>query len=249
MDDMLTQARAQLCDRLHDAGYPLDRPLTVRPLHADEAVGRAASPELAIRRGPEKVIQAEVAGTIGQAFTDQPGSWSGTVGDALALDLAQVPLRAISVAAINAILCNINGCQGVKHCQDGDPEACGDRMAEEIARRDPHPHIGMFGLQPFMVQALVGRFGAAAVTVADLNPANIGTQRAGVPIYDGQRDAATIVKNCSIGLITGSSIVNGTFDELWHLFAEHHRPVIVFGNTIAGVAALVGLDRYCPLAR
>ncbi len=247
--EILDRARLSLLYDLQKAGFDLGRSLTIRPLHPDEAIGPTASPELAIKRGPEKVIQAEVDGVIGQAFTEQPASWSGTVQQALQLSLTTIQHRAFVVAAINALMKATNRCTGSAHCRDGDPEACGDCLVKEIEQRFPQPVVGMFGFQPFLIKALVDRFGPKCVLVADLNPTNIGQTKAGVRIMDGEKDAERIATDCTFGLCTGSSIVNGTFDELWQLFSRHRKPVLFFGNTISGIAALLGFDRYCPYAR
>ncbi|HNV69483.1 MAG TPA: DUF364 domain-containing protein, partial [Candidatus Ozemobacteraceae bacterium] len=228
--EILERARFSLLYDLQKAGYDLQQKLAIRPLNPDEAIGPTASPELAIKRGPEKVIQAEVNGVIGQAFTEQPASWSGTVHQALQLHLTSVQNRAFVVAAINALMKATNRCTGSAHCRDGDPEACGTCLVKEIEQRFPQPIVGMFGFQPFLVKALVDRFGSKSVLVADLNPNNIGQIKAGVRIMDGEKDAERLAADCTFGLCTGSSIVNGTFDELWQLFSRHRKPVLFFGN-------------------
>ena len=50
-------------------------------------------------------------------------------------------------------------------------------------------------------------------------------------------------------LVTGSSIVNGTIDGIKSLFETAGKPLVFFGNTISGAAALLGLDRLCPFGR
>lgn len=102
--NLLERARSLLEDELRKAAFDLDEPVTVRPLHPDEAVGQAADPDLAIRRGPEMVLQAEIGSGRGQAFTDQPRTWTGTVRQALALDLGVIWHRAQTVAVLNALL-------------------------------------------------------------------------------------------------------------------------------------------------
>jgi hypothetical protein len=51
-----------------------------------------------------------------------------------------------------------------------------------------------------------------------------------------------------VGLATGSSVVNGSINDLLARFLAVGKPLLFFGNTISGVAALLGLDRICPFA-
>lgn len=246
--NLLARARDRLRNELLTAGIDLSRKISIRPLTVAEAVGPQAAPALALVRGPEHLIQAEYDGIPGQAFTDRPQAWSGTILDALELEFSDVAQRAWLVATINALCRRLRRSLGTNHCRDGDPERCGPRLADHLAKKHPVPRIGMFGYQPFMVRALVERFGADALQVADLNPAHIGQTRDGVTLRDGNADLDPIVEWCTVGLVTGSSIVNDTLDRLWHRFNDERKPMLLFGNTIAGVAALLDLDRYCPFA-
>jgi uncharacterized protein (DUF4213/DUF364 family) len=85
--------------------------------------------------------------------------------------------------------------------------------------------------------------------VVDLNPENIGETRSGVVVWDGEEDLSRLVAECDVGLATGSSVVNGTLDEILEHFQQAEKPLILFGNTISGVAALLGLERLCPFGR
>jgi uncharacterized protein (DUF4213/DUF364 family) len=66
---------------------------------------------------------------------------------------------------------------------------------------------------------------------------------------DGEKDLAELVEWCEVGLATGSSVVNGTINEILERFEAAGKPVVFFGNTISGVAALLNLERICPFAR
>ena len=66
---------------------------------------------------------------------------------------------------------------------------------------------------------------------------------------DGQSDLPRLVKWAEVGLVTGSSIVNGTIDKIIRRFKDNGKPLVFFGNTISGTAALLDLDRLCPFGR
>jgi len=77
--------------------------------------------------------------------------------------------------------------------------------------------------------------------VIDLAEDNIGTVKYGVTIEDGRKDITELLNWCHLILATGSTVVNGSIANF--LIG---KPVIFYGTTIAGPAALLGLRRFCP---
>ena len=70
-------------------------------------------------------MQAEFAGSFGQAFTDMYGDFEGTLQDVLAMELNNNYRRAIFVATLNAVMRNLGLIEGSVHCKDKGPEECG----------------------------------------------------------------------------------------------------------------------------
>jgi len=223
-------------------------PVTVRPLSVDEAIGNEVDGSFAIRRGREVVIEATVDDARGQAFTDRPTAWSGTLEEVFALPLDDVRHRAIVVATLNALAAKLDLGERVLHCREGDPLHCGPELAADLRRRYPDVEkVLLIGLQPAILDALVDALGVAGVRAVDLDAENIGLVRSGVHIGDGDADIAEDVAWCDVMLVTGSSIVNDTLDEILAVSRDASKPVIFFGNTIAAVAAVAELERVCPL--
>ncbi len=83
----------------------------------------------------------------------------------------------------------------------------------------------------------------------DLDPDNIGSSKSGIEVWDGQSDLPCLVEWSEVVLVTGSSIVNGTIDEIIRCFKYDNKPLVFFGNTISGTAALLDLDRLCLFGR
>lgn len=236
----------QLCsDRKVDRGQHI----TVRPLSPNEAIGPRAGENFAIKKGKETVIEADFNGAGGQAFTDTPSPWRGTLDELLALDLSDVSSRAVFVAGMNAVMRSLGEARGTMHCLNEDATRCGQELAQELERRFGKSRFGLVGLQPAILQALSERFGADHIRVLDLNPDNIETVTSGVRVENGARELPSLVSWCDVGAATGSSIVNGTMNDITRLFGEAGKPVCFFGNTVAGAAALLGLDRICPFGR
>lgn len=245
---LLEAAAEKLTAMIETSDLDPSIPVVITPLSPDDAIGERAVGDFVIRKGKEVVIEARLDGAIGQAFTDQPSSWEGTVGDAMALDLSHVKQRALFTAFLNAALKRLGSVSGTIHCRNEEPTQCGPVLAEEMEKRFGRKRIVMVGLQPAILKGLAERFGPESISVVDLNPDNIGQLKSGVRVGDGESDLPLFIGKADVGLVTGSSIVNGTADEILRLFRESGKPSILFGNTIAGVAALLGLERICPFA-
>lgn len=246
---LLEKTRESLVRKIEVCGADRTFPITVRPLSPEQAIGSIADDSFPVRKGKERVIEAEFRGFRGQAFTDRPVHWQGTLEELLALDLSKVPARAVFTAGLNAVLVSLGEAAGTVHCRDEDPKRCGPEVARVLEGRFGRIRVGLVGLQPAILEALAARFGADSVLCVDLNPDNIGQVRSGVTIWNGEQDLPRLATACDIGLATGSSIVNGTLDAILDTFARRNKPLIVFGNTISGVAALLRLDRLCPYGR
>ena len=197
-----------------------------RPLSVAEAIGDPGRDDFPIIRGREVLMQATFKGVAGQAFTAASGDFRGTLGDVLALPLDENFERAVFIATMNAALRYLGKIEKTVHCQ---------RDQEWVM-------VGLVGLQPSILEALVKAFGRERVMVSDL--AEAGSECCGVKVLDGL-NSGEIFEQCQIILITGSTIVNGTIDDLLDRAAEHKRRVVLFGVTIAGAAYLMGLESWC----
>ncbi|MBD3265574.1 hypothetical protein GF373_02800 [bacterium] len=247
--DLLEQAREKLNQLLHQSHIDHKQSLHVRPLHPDEAIGANASSEFVIKKGKERVIEANYGEYRGQAFTDQPIQWSGSIHEFMHLDLSSIPNRAIFVAGLNALVRRLDLSQQTIHCLDNKPSECGPEMARFLQSNYEIQNVGLIGLQPAILKALAETFGDQNVRVLDLNPDNIGTRKHNILIENGDTDFPKIVAWCDLGLATGSTIVNGSINTISAMFQEAEKDLLFFGNTISGPRALLGFNHYCPFGR
>jgi hypothetical protein len=135
------------------------------------------------------------------------------------------------------------------HCRDEDPEKCSREVAARLRDERGWTRVGLIGLNPAIAESLVRVFGAGNVRITDLDPANIGRERFGVTVWDGATRTPDLVSESEGVLVTGTTLVNGTFDGILRAAKERGRGCIVYGVTAAGVALLTGLDRICPYGR
>jgi len=247
--DILEKARQELDRIIQEHGLDRGERITVRALTPDEAIGAKADENFVIKKGKERVIEAVYRDAHGQAFTDAPGNWEGTLAELFSLDLGKTGYRAVFTAGLNAVMRSLDLASGTVHCKDEEPTKCGGEMPDAMHKLFGTKRIGMIGLQPAILKEMVDAYGKVGMRVADLNPDNIGQIREDLLVMDGEKELDDLVAWCDVGLATGSSVVNGTINDILERFEAAGKPVAFFGNTIAGVAALLNLKRVCPLAR
>lgn len=165
------------------------------------------------------------------------------------MELSENGYRAVFTAGLNAVLRSLDLAAGTVHCKDEEPTKCGGEIPDKLHQRFGTQRYGMIGLQPAILKEMVDDYGKVGMRVADLNPDNVGQMREDLLVMDGEKDLPELVEWCDVGLATGSCVVNGTINEILERFQAAGKPVVFFGNTISGVAALLDLERICPFAR
>jgi len=221
----------------------------VKPLTAEEAIGKPGRRDFPIIVGKERVIEAEVLGAKGHAFTDSPADFIGKLGEILNLPLKTNRNRALYIAALNAVLRHLGLADGTVHCKDEEPEKCGKEIAAYILEQWGKVRVGLIGLNPAIAAALINTFGAENAKITDLNKQNIGSTRYGVKIWNGREMARDLIRQSDVAVITGTTLVNGTFDPIIDSIHNHGKDYLVYGVTAAGICKLMGLNRICPYGR
>jgi uncharacterized protein (DUF4213/DUF364 family) len=98
----------------------------------------------------------------------------------------------------------------------------------------------MIGYQPALAEAL--HEAGLSLIVLDLDPANIGQTKKGVLIRNGAEGLEKYIAASDVIFATGSTICNATVDALYNA----DIPLVLFGTTGSGAAALLGITRFCP---
>jgi hypothetical protein len=254
MNDTTSSILDDVKDRLEEilkAKRLLDVPVivTVRPLTPEEAIGSPQRRDYPIIEGKERVIEATVLGSRGHSFTDSPQDFRGTLGEVAQLPLTSNRNRAVFIAVLNAVLRRLDEVEGTIHCRDEDPEKCADEIATFVLEKWGTVKVGLIGLNPAIAEALTSKFGTDNVTISDLNRENIGRERFGVLVLDGRIDTERLIEQSDVVILTGTTLVNNTFDSIMHAIRKHKKDYLVYGVTGAGVCHLMGLNRMCPYGR
>ncbi len=213
-----------------------------RPLSISEAIGDTGRDDFPLIRGKEVLMQAVYRGAIGQAFTAARGGFRGTLGDVLEMPLGGPFERAVLIATMNAVLRFLGRIEHTVHCRDDGPARCAASMSEWIKEQGAKK-VGLVGLQPALLEALVCALGPERVMVSDL--AEAGAVHCQVMVQDGIQ-AGKMFKSCPLILMTGSTLANGTIDDLMETARGCNCRTVFYGSTASGVAYLLGLERWCP---
>jgi len=210
--------------------------VSARTLTPQEVIGKPERDDFPLLKGKEIMLQADFKGSLGQAFTDMPGNYNGTLKEIFDMSLDDNFKRAIFISTLNAVLRYLNYISKTVHCKDKEPGECAAYLVDYIKERFDNPRIVFIGMQPAMVEALSTYF---KIRVTDLDPNNIGQKKCGVLIEDVTH-TKEMLSWADVILATGTTVVNNT---LTSLLIE--KPIIFYGVTIAGVAYLKGYKQYC----
>ncbi|GAA0181356.1 DUF364 domain-containing protein [Clostridium sediminicola] len=212
--------------------------IETKSLKPIEAIGTTERTDYPILTGKEVLMNAYFEGCVGQAFTNEPSSFKGTIKDVINLELNNNKNRAIFIAVLNATLKYLGLIEKTIHCKNESPEICAEKYAMHIKEAYGDVKIGLVGFQPAILDRLRKDFDIRAL---DLDKNNIGKEKYNVTIEDGEKDFKDVLDWADIILVTGSTIVNGTVTNFMNL----NKDVIFYGTTIAGVAYLEKMNRLC----
>lgn len=215
--------------------------ITGKTLTPKEAIGNTEREDFPIIKGKEKLLQADFRGAKGQAFTDMPNNFEGSLKQIVEMPLETNFHTAVYIATLNAVCNYLKITDKTVHCKDGEPERCAGELVEYIKNKYGNPQIALIGFQPAMLENLSKNF---KVRIVDLDSNNIGKVKYNVMVEDGHRGIDDLLDWCDIVVATGSTIANKTITNF-----ILDKPTIFFGTTLAGAASLMKLERFCPCSK
>ena len=214
--------------------------IRAKALSPEEAIGNTERKDYPILDGKDVMIEAVCNGASGQAFTCAPADFSGTLNDVLDMDFENDPQAAgLMIAAINAVMASLGICDRTVHCKNEGPALCGIEMMKYFKENHYDENILIVGYQPSIISNLTANM--KNVRVLDLNPDNIGYEKCGAIIEDGERAMKGAVEWADVILCTGSTVCNGTLVD----YLDTGKKTYFFGTPLAGTAKLLDLYRLC----
>ncbi len=227
----------------HGESESLAVAVSSRSLTKEEAIGNPDRKDFPLLQGKEVLVQAEIDGWAGQAFTGDPLPYEGLVKDVLNLDPDRPGHQALLVATLNALACKMGKTDRTIHCLNNEPEECAALVCSYLREKHGSCRVGIIGYQPALLDACSSEFGPEQVFITDLNPDNIGQTRYGVVVWDGARDTNKLIDSADVLLITGTILANGTYLPI--LNSIGNKPYYFYGTTCAAVASINQIPRLC----
>lgn len=211
----------------------------IRSLSSAESIGEPLRRDFPLLTGKEAMVEANFRGSRGQAFTLCRAAFTGNLSEVLSLDLKDPFNKALFISTLNAVLKYMGKIHRTVHCKNEEPESCAKEMARTVEENFRGKNVALVGYQPAILEALTKV--QVQVRNTDLNPDNVGEIRYGVKVEHGIDVFDDVTQWADILLVTGSTLTNGSIET----FLSLEKPVIFYGNTIAGAAYLLNLPRLC----
>lgn len=244
---MLYQALHQKFYELSTKKDLLNKKIVIKTkiLTSEEAIGNPDRKDFPLLKGKEVLMSANFMDAIGQAYTQAPSEFEGSLEEIFRLSLDDIRNRGLFIASLNAVMRYIYPDLTTVHCKDNEPEECAEEIANFLETLTPKK-IGMIGLQPAMLEALTKKFGASSIACLDRDEDNTGKEKFGVTIEFGDNSSTQkLFLNSDLVLATGSTVVNGSLVDIINLSNSTNTPLYLYGTTVAGTAKLLGLKRLC----
>ncbi len=214
--------------------------VSARALTPLEAIGTPERDDYPILAGKEVMIEATFQGSKGQAFTDQSGSFKGSVEQVLNMSLNDNFERAIFIAVSNAIFKEVKKVSKTIHCKNEEPKQCANELVTVIRKKYEKPNIAFVGYQPGMLNALSKHF---KMRVVDLDPENIGKHFGDVVVEDVEY-TDEVLNWADLIIATSSTVVNETMQNF-----ITNKPVLFYGITGASTLKMLELEQYCAYGK
>ena len=138
-----------------------------RALKSEEAIGIPDRDDFPLLRGKEVLLQAEIEGALGQAFTADPIAYHGPLHNLLKLTAERPGNQAMLVSSLNALLRKLGKIEHTVHCTNHEPEECAKHISQYILEKHGLCNIGIIGYQPAILANCVKLFGKAKVKITD----------------------------------------------------------------------------------
>lgn len=185
---------------------------------------------------PEYCVTATLKGFQGEAYTETPEAFEGTLKEALEIAPTEKGISAITVAALNAAV----NCLGLAPgCFPEGEQAridYADALCRYVTEKHGKNNIILVGYDGYLVKRFVEE--GLDFWTMDKDPANITQNRFHhVVVNNAKRNRESSFIWGKYFIVTGSSLCNGTIVH----YLNSGKEILFYGITCAGAATLLSL--------
>lgn len=221
---------------LPGAGSLLSEPVRITPDPEPEVLLLPEGSTSSFISRPEYRVTAVMKGVCGEAYTECPKGFEGTLKEVLDLPVSEEGIPAQTLAAINAAMSLLGLCPGSFADDPAVHAAYADNLCRFVTEQYGSSNLVLIGYDGYIVK----RFSEEGLDfwTLDRNPSNI-TQDCfnHVIVNSGKYNREACFAWGKVLLITGSTFCNGT---VLH-FLNRNVPVLFYGITCAGISKLLDL--------
>lgn len=190
---------------------------------------------------PEYCVTADIDGVKGEAYTETPAAFNGTLKQALDIRPDNEGISAITISALNAAMNRLSLCPGVLPKKDEDHASYADAICRYVKEHYGKSRIVLVGYDGYLVKRFVDA--GLEFWTLDRDPDNISQDRFDhVVVNSAKRNRESSFAWGDIFIVTGSTLCNGTIVQ----YLNSGKELYFYGITCAGAATLIGLKWFNP---
>ena len=194
-------------------------------------------------RRPEYRVTARFNEYEGEAYTETPADFEGTLLEAISLPPSEKGIDARCLAAINAVMNCLGLCAGVFPNTFDEHRLYTDALYLHVAEKYGKSNIILVGYDGYIVKKFV--LEEVDFWTMDRDPDNISQDRfKHVIVNSAFYNRQACLTWGKLLIVTGSTLTNGTIVQ----YLDQGKDLLFYGITIAGAATLLGLPWF-PVKR
>ena len=190
---------------------------------------------------PEYCVTAELCGVKGEAYTETPEAFQGTLEEALSIAPSENGISAVTVAALNAAMNKLGLCPGTFPEEEQAHIAYADAVCRHITENYGRGNLVLVGYDGYFVKRFMEE--GLDFWTMDRDPDHIAQDRFDhVVVNSAKRNRESSFAWGKLFLITGSTLCNGTIVQ----YLDSGKELLFYGITCAGAATLLSLPWFSP---
>ncbi len=218
----------------------LNMPIYIPDERIPEVTLRPDGDKITSINRPEYRVIADFQGTKGEAYTECPCGFEGTLKEALDIRPTDNGISAATIASINAAMSHFGHFKGIFPDDPAVHQKYAKKLCIYVSRNFGRSNIVLVGYDGYIVKTFV-ESGIDFWTI-DRNPENISRNLfQHIVVNSGKWNRESAFAWGKVFLITGSTLCNGTITQYLGRGIEQGRQILFYGITAAGPMKLLGL--------
>ena len=227
--------------RLDGAEALLNETVSVTPSAEPEKTLRPENDPPSTVARPEYCVTATLCGVKGEAYTEEPTGFSGTLRQALHILPTEKGISAVTIAALNAAVNYLGLAPGTFPEGEEAHFRYADALCRYVTEHFGKSNIILVGYDGYLVKRFVEE--GLDFWTMDRDPDHISQNRFHhVVVNNAKRNRESSFVWGKYFIVTGSTLCNGTILP----YLDSDKEVLFYGITGAGAATLLHLPWFSP---